>query len=59
MTVKELIRCLKMAPQDLPVYFEGGDFKGDWREVRGAVIDQNFSLKGVLLKDVSSKGKSA
>ncbi|MBD9511529.1 hypothetical protein IB265_32760 [Ensifer sp. ENS10] len=51
MTVAELIKVLKMAPSDLPVYFEGGEYKGDWREVQGAVIDQNFSLKGVLLKD--------
>lgn len=53
MTVKDLIALLEKAPPDLQVFYEGGDFKGDWREVRGAVVDQNFSKKGILLRDVS------
>jgi hypothetical protein len=45
MTVSELIEELKQLPQDYIVYYEGGDYKDDYREVNKVEVS-HFSMLG-------------
>lgn len=50
MTIKELVERLQKFPPDMKVYYEGGDFKDDWREVRMAQEVHWYGIDGVLLE---------
>lgn len=49
MIVQELINLLEKLPPHLKVYYEAGDYKGDFREIRTAEKFTDFGKKGVLL----------
>jgi len=50
MTVEHLIKLLQTLPKDAKVYYEGGDYKDDWRLVTTASKLDSWGTKGVLLK---------
>lgn len=50
MTVEQLIEALKKFPPEAKVYYEGGDYKDDWREISAASHGQVWELKGVFLE---------
>jgi hypothetical protein len=53
MTVSELIEQLKQLPHDYEVFYEGGDYKDDWQEVRNVSVSHRSTLGtpvGVYLK---------
>lgn len=54
MTVNELIEHLKQFPPEYEVFYEGGDYLHDWREVRGAEVSHRSTLgtpRGVYLNE--------
>ena len=44
MTVEELINQLKQLPPSMEVYYEGGEYKDDWRPVYRVEIQKFSSL---------------
>lgn len=50
MTVEKLIEMLKQFPPDSKVYYEGGDYKDDWREIQTVSHGQVWELKGVFIE---------
>jgi hypothetical protein len=53
MTVAELIKELEKLPLDYEVFYEGGDYKDDWREVSKVEYSHRSTLGtsvGVYLK---------
>lgn len=49
MIVQQLIDLLQKMPPTSKVYFEGGEYKGDYREIRRVEKFSDFGQKGVLL----------
>ena len=54
MNVKDLIEQLQKLPPDYEVFYEGGDYKDDWREVRQVEIarrstEVSWGYTGVFL----------
>jgi hypothetical protein len=50
MTVKELIEALQKLPQDDVVYYEGGDYADDWRQVHKVSNLNSWGTKGILIE---------
>lgn len=50
MSVLDLINQLKKFPPDAKIYYEGGDYKDDWREISTAAHGEVWGIKGVFLK---------
>lgn len=52
MTVKDLIEELKKLPPDAKVYYEGGEYKDDYREIGKAFYEKNmgWGQSGVLVR---------
>lgn len=44
MTVSKLIEQLKTLPPDYEVFYEGGDYKDDWREVNKVEVSHRSTL---------------
>jgi hypothetical protein len=50
MKVEHLIAILQQVPNGTKVYYEGGYYKDDWREVRKADYTVIWGQKGIYLK---------
>lgn len=50
MTVEHLIAILQQIPPKTKVFYEAGDHKDDWQEVRKAEYLMIFGVKGVYIK---------
>lgn len=50
MTVEHLIAILQQIPPKTKVFYEAGDHKDDWQEVRKAEYTVIWGVKGVYLK---------
>jgi hypothetical protein len=50
MTVSDLIEQLKKMPPDSKVYYEGGDYKDDWRNISKVTYGQKWADLGVFLE---------
>lgn len=44
MTVAELIKELQQFPVDYEVFYEGGDYKEDWREINKVSVSHKSIL---------------
>lgn len=53
MKVKEFIEVLKKLPQDADIYYEGGEFLYDYREIYtvSGVKNTGWGKEGVVIND--------
>lgn len=50
MTVEQLIKLLQTMPKNDTVYYEGGDYADDWRQISRVVSLNSWGTKGVLIQ---------